>query len=132
MSNNLEWLHEFVINIFKNVRSLHAESMILHHTLFICVSRWVTLLFLNVTCRNKVTFRKINLLNLKIVENKQMIMIWTNVRNFEKNIFSLILSWHVCRYMWTKNLVVLVLFTQTNFNWFKQHIILKNGKNMSL
>ena len=32
MSNDLEWLHKFVINIFKNVRSLHAESMILHHT----------------------------------------------------------------------------------------------------
>ena len=27
MSNDLEWLHKFGRNIFKNMRSLHAESM---------------------------------------------------------------------------------------------------------
>ena len=32
MSNDLEWLHKFVINILKHVRSLHAESMTTSYT----------------------------------------------------------------------------------------------------
>ena len=72
MSNDSNWLHKFVTNILKNVRSFHAASMMLHHTLFICISGWVTLLFIKVTSWNKVTFKKSNFSNLNLLENKQI------------------------------------------------------------